>query len=708
MLPRQSLGTGSDSDAQRSRQPMAPPLTRPSASSMTASSGFKSPRPSHTPFRGRDSLTGTPTQPFHTKRESLGFVSFGQPPVALPAAVLGDTVEVPGGFHGIVCFAGKVEGRDGLYLGVDLTEHDKDKGRNDGSYKGKRYFDTRGPTSGLFVPQGRCRVITPLDHPQQQSNASDGGIMSPPPLTYSRRTSVDSRHSARMPPIDLGASTGSRSTSRTLHIRPNSRMRSISGNTTSPPPGENTQLNDATAAKQSGRRVLSTSSLSSQDLQLPSNGSASAIAGAFTPAAHQHVLNENARLRIELEDHTTRIADLRQVRALQAQEMEDLKEAVAELRKLLRQRRLDASDEDNHAGRQQEAEQLQARVAERDASIETLRREADARRDEFRAVTSHQQETIDALRTFHERQLTELERKHDELEASLAAERAAAAAAVSQPAIDAEETLAQLSQLEAMCRDLQVASDDSRTRVDEAQSRIADLERENDRLLDELARMTIAGEERNASEASANDELQRMKQELITLRAENAQLNKDKSDVETHMKALQADLSSKASAPVDSTEVGKLRAELERERKARANLEKEYLQLEQVLERTVLGDKPSSSATRIDDLSPVKLSIATDVNGKTKTETRPNGGNRDNTNRCEFCNEEGHDILSCAKVVDGSSVASPSSPVANGKAILHLMTTPPRQNARGERWCENCVAYTDHFTEDCPTGDLEF
>ena len=78
-----------------------------------------------------------------------------------PDAALGDKVEVPGGWHGFVMYVGGVEGRSGVFLGVDLIELDSAKGRNDGSYKGVKYFNTKKATSGMFVPQGKCRIIKP-------------------------------------------------------------------------------------------------------------------------------------------------------------------------------------------------------------------------------------------------------------------------------------------------------------------------------------------------------------------------------------------------------------------------------------------------------------------------------------------------------------------------------------------------------------------
>jgi len=49
---------------------------------------------------------------------------------------LGDTVEVPGGNRGIVKFIGSIEGKNGLFAGVELGRESAAFGKNNGDVDG--------------------------------------------------------------------------------------------------------------------------------------------------------------------------------------------------------------------------------------------------------------------------------------------------------------------------------------------------------------------------------------------------------------------------------------------------------------------------------------------------------------------------------------------------------------------------------------------
>jgi hypothetical protein len=49
---------------------------------------------------------------------------------------VGDIVDVPGGMHGIVKFIGGVEGKNGVFAGVELSEEFAPKGKNNGDVDG--------------------------------------------------------------------------------------------------------------------------------------------------------------------------------------------------------------------------------------------------------------------------------------------------------------------------------------------------------------------------------------------------------------------------------------------------------------------------------------------------------------------------------------------------------------------------------------------
>lgn len=58
--------------------------------------------------------------------------------------VVGDRVEV-GGDRGTICYIGTVEGYDGEWIGIDWDN--PERGKHDGSVKGKRYFQAKFVTS---------------------------------------------------------------------------------------------------------------------------------------------------------------------------------------------------------------------------------------------------------------------------------------------------------------------------------------------------------------------------------------------------------------------------------------------------------------------------------------------------------------------------------------------------------------------------------
>jgi hypothetical protein len=68
------------------------------------------------------------------------------------AARVGDIVEVPGGMSGTVKFIGAVDGKNGTFAGVQLSNPYAARGKNSGEVEGRYYFRTTIPGSGIFLP----------------------------------------------------------------------------------------------------------------------------------------------------------------------------------------------------------------------------------------------------------------------------------------------------------------------------------------------------------------------------------------------------------------------------------------------------------------------------------------------------------------------------------------------------------------------------
>ena len=49
---------------------------------------------------------------------------------------IGDSVDVPGGMHGVVKFIGEVNGKKGIFAGVELNKEWAARGKNDGDVEG--------------------------------------------------------------------------------------------------------------------------------------------------------------------------------------------------------------------------------------------------------------------------------------------------------------------------------------------------------------------------------------------------------------------------------------------------------------------------------------------------------------------------------------------------------------------------------------------
>ena len=49
---------------------------------------------------------------------------------------VGDSVDVPGGMHGTIKFIGEVQGKKGVFAGVELAKEWAARGKNDGDVEG--------------------------------------------------------------------------------------------------------------------------------------------------------------------------------------------------------------------------------------------------------------------------------------------------------------------------------------------------------------------------------------------------------------------------------------------------------------------------------------------------------------------------------------------------------------------------------------------
>ncbi|KAJ2336269.1 hypothetical protein GGH91_005295, partial [Coemansia sp. RSA 2671] len=83
---------------------------------------------------------------------------------------VGQAVEVQGG-RGIVRFCGSTEFATGRWFGVEL---EGPYGKNDGSVKGKRYFECQ-PDYGVFVRSSQVKLLTSSAGSESTSTVDESG-----------------------------------------------------------------------------------------------------------------------------------------------------------------------------------------------------------------------------------------------------------------------------------------------------------------------------------------------------------------------------------------------------------------------------------------------------------------------------------------------------------------------------------------------------
>lgn len=90
---------------------------------------------------------------------------------------IGDTVDVPGNMHGTVRFVGNVDGRKGIFAGVELHQEFAARGKNSGDVDGISYFTTTKPGAGIFLPLPKA---VKRDHAPSSNGSFPITPMNPP------------------------------------------------------------------------------------------------------------------------------------------------------------------------------------------------------------------------------------------------------------------------------------------------------------------------------------------------------------------------------------------------------------------------------------------------------------------------------------------------------------------------------------------------
>lgn len=137
----------------------------------------------------------TPTQPSLRSRQSLSGAARAPPVVSAPPsdyeATVGDAVRIKSmGMEGTVRYVGGVDGKSGVWVGVELDSGFEGRGKNDGTVDGKRYFDCK-PLCGVFVQNSK--LSPPEARPSSVASSVRSSLASGRMTPYSLRSGASGR-----------------------------------------------------------------------------------------------------------------------------------------------------------------------------------------------------------------------------------------------------------------------------------------------------------------------------------------------------------------------------------------------------------------------------------------------------------------------------------------------------------------------------------
>ncbi|KAF9258302.1 hypothetical protein L218DRAFT_948467 [Marasmius fiardii PR-910] len=150
---------------------------------------------------------------------------------------VGDAVRIESlGFEGILKYVGDIEGKPGLWAGVELSGGFAGKGKNDGSVAGKQYF-TCPPKCGVFVATTKLSPPT-VSHPAARPSSvasSRGGRVTPSFTTSTAgRITPSSFSMSRGPSGRMSYGSGRTTPSTSGRITPSTSTSGVGGSPETP------------------------------------------------------------------------------------------------------------------------------------------------------------------------------------------------------------------------------------------------------------------------------------------------------------------------------------------------------------------------------------------------------------------------------------------------------------------------------------------
>ncbi|CAG7555498.1 unnamed protein product [Fusarium equiseti] len=621
---------------------------------------------------------------------------------------LGDIVDVPGGMHGVVRFVGPVQGKKGVFAGVELDEEFASRGKNDGDVDGISYFATDIPGAGIFLPAAKAlpRSGEPIpSFPITPSASTYGGLRAgnQNSLNYTPPTPGLPKFSASVGPGARAPSPQGKRATRASLPRPESPVRRMQM-TPGPRPsmttpartpsrfGSPTQSRFAQSVRGTSgdpskrpnrldrkpslapRSASALGSISGIDEDVPpmglqrtgtngSAGSVSSFAMKVRPASRINMNDEEIEhLKSQIEDRDRQLKE-------QSAALADMESSLVELQSLMESADMPAAQRNSWDNK--DTAQLRQLLREKNDKIAMLTAEFDAHRADFRS-------TIDTL----ELASTETERVYEKRIEELMAD----VRELESRNLDVDSVATQLKQLEELVQELEEGLEDARRGEAEARGEVEFLRGEVERTRTELRRERekASTPPTNGDSTVSSKELEQKDDEIRGLKAIIHSLSRDsipgepKPPQQRPGSMIAEDVvANKIARDNLERQVAELQSILDKKNNREEELEKELDSLRQnggTANRSSFRDSRDTvvmaQAFENRPVENIKRSSAPTHKRVSTLDTMPESDDYSNATEtstlwCEICETNGHDILTCTNMFgpDGAKSNSESKAI---------------------------------------------
>ncbi|KAJ8102550.1 hypothetical protein POJ06DRAFT_244982 [Lipomyces tetrasporus] len=607
---------------------------------------------------------------------------------------VGDLVYVPGGLRGVVLYIGQVVGKNGEFAGVDLLGPDADKGKNNGTVNGVRYFNPSHPTSGIFVPLAKLSTnptstATPVGTPRPSSVLSQrapsrGSILadrskSPMPSASSTSTGGVQTPGRR---TSLANMAGSGRTSRTSMNRPSLFFSpSSTAQSASTPTAPRTSAPNAAKRKSTiGTAPVTASRLSRTNMSTMFTGTSDDDAESDiinkSSALDDQLTTQMAALRLELEQTSAKLEAKEAEFTKQSTILIDMENTLAEFQALSEAQQNGGSDgeADSQPPTRRELD-LRTLLQDKDAKLEALQLELDSKRKEFR-------DTMEALEQANLASMHVYEAQLDELRSHVQAANGVVG--------DIQPLERMITELETGLEDARINEKSIRGELEVARLAITEKQEEIKRLKEQLKVAAIGGS--SVSSVSFGDES--LHEELSVEKKQREKLAQEVAHLE---RIIESKVFREQELEKELVQVREqLSAALDSLRNERAQIEVLQHQLQNSQDMRLSAPQKAPVVPK----TPLKPTSNVSLNGNTRFGKSENNHTR-SVLWCEICEAEGHDIIDCKVGGYGSTVNGKSSPgIASGSR-----QSPTKTESGKKLWCALCER-DGHASMDCPYDGL--